>query len=84
MPFLAADVDENRETSASLQTVTATDADSRVSGFGLLNYSIEAGTGSDSFSITDMGVLSVIAPLDREAMYAYSDIKITLLCVCFN
>ena len=52
-----------------LVTVTASDADSMASGFGRLNYSIEAGSSSDSFSISDMGVVTAIAPLDREATY---------------
>jgi len=63
-----ADIDENRNGSTLLITVSATDADSIASGFGRLNYSIETVNNSDSFSINDTGVITATAPLDREDM----------------
>ena len=66
--YIATDIDENRDGSTLLITVTATDADSIASGFGRLNYSIETGDSSNSFSISDVGVITAIVPLDREDM----------------
>jgi len=65
---IAANIEENRNVAPPLVTVTASDADSIATGFGSLSFSIEAGEGSDSFSINQTGVLTAIAPLDREEM----------------
>ena len=63
---LAASIDENTiPTTQPLLTVTATDADSDTMGYGTVTYSIEDDDGT--FTINNMGEISVNMTLDRES-----------------
>ena len=62
----AASVEENTIPTQPLLTVTATDADSAATGFGNVTYSIENTDGS--FTINNMGEISVNMTLDREIL----------------
>ena len=63
---LAASIDENTiPTTQPLLTVTATDEDGDAMGYGTVTYSIEDDDGT--FTINNMGEISVNMTLDREA-----------------
>ena len=61
---LATSIEENTIPTQPLLTVTATDADSNVMGYGTVTYSIEDDDGT--FTINNMGEISVNMTLDRE------------------
>ena len=63
---LAASIEENTISTQPLLTVTATDADSNVMGYGTVTYSIEDDDGT--FTINNMGEISVNMTLDRETL----------------
>ena len=63
--YLAVSIEENTIPTEPLITVTATDTDSEVRGFGTVMYSIEEADGS--FIINNMGQIFVNKSLDREA-----------------
>ena len=61
---LAASIEENTIPTQPLLTVTATDADSNAMGYGTVTYRIEDDDGT--FTINNMGEISVNMTLDRE------------------
>ena len=63
--YVATSIEENTVPTQPLVTVTATDTDSDVTGFGTVTYSIEEADGS--FTINNMGQIFVNRSLDREA-----------------